>query len=178
MAFQPCKKRGCLVNKAQKMKHRFLGLLMLCLVFACSEDDPVPPVDITANYLVFGQFASGMNQEDSQLFRVDRSTFEKDVVNDVFPRLNYEFEAEITMSEAEKNNAQQLIDLLPDDLLQSTVDTFGCPDCHDQGGYFLEFGDGQQRKKILLDIVDTQDQTEDIIAYKNAMATLLLLWVD
>ena len=158
------------------MKKALLAILVLCTIYSCNKNSTEPAIPESPDYLVFGQFAGGMSAEASQLFRVDLSTFEQDIVTDFFPRLDYDFEAEITMSQADWNNARQLIDLLPQSLIETESNTYGCPDCADQGGYFLEFGNNDQSKKVLLDINDTPDQTQDIVAFKNAMATLLLLW--
>lgn len=160
------------------MKKTLIALLAIFTLSACNKDSPEPAVPDSPDYLVFGRFASGMSSESSQLFRVSLSTFEQDIVTDFFPRLDYEFESEITMSQADWSNARQLIDLLPQSLIETEFHIYGCPDCADQGGYFLEFGSNGEGKKVLLDINDTADQTPDIVAFKNAMATLLLLWED
>lgn len=158
------------------MKRIAIACLLIFSISACNNDDDNPVPIIEPEYVVFGEFASGMNAEDSQMFKVTLTTFEKEVVSGVFTRLDYEFEADETMSQGDFSNARQIIDWIPQVLIESETDTYGCPDCHDQGGYFLEFGDGNHSKKFIIDPVDTEDQPQELINFKNGMATLLLLF--
>jgi len=162
------------------MKRYSLVLFLAMVIMACENDtEPDGLVESSEiEYLVFGRFSSGMGGGDSQMFRVTRTDFTQEVVEPFFARLDYEYNPEITMTDADRNNAQQLIDLLPTELVDSPKDTYGCPDCYDQGGFYLEFGNEAERKKMLLDPDDSDDQSTEIVAYKEAIATLLLLWRD
>jgi hypothetical protein len=51
--------------------------------------------------------------------------------------------------------AKQLIDQFPDQLIKNQEDTYGCPDCADQGGYYLEL---RTKKETRTWRIDTRDQ--------------------
>ena len=150
-------------------------LCAVALVSACSDDD-APLHIIEPEYVVFGQYSGGESSEEFNMYRVTRTEMEREALALPFALLDYDFEADEAMSPGDLSNAQQVIDLIPDVLLQTETTTFGCPDCHDQGGYYLEYGDGTRSHKLLIDIEDTDDQPEELVQFKNALATLIVLF--
>lgn len=144
------------------------------LFLSCQEDD-TPNIEITPEYLVFGQFPGGMDQSDVQMYKVTFSELEKDEMPNPFHGLEYRFTAEEQLSQGDFSNARQLIDLIPRELIDTDQNTYGCPDCVDQGGYFVEFGDGENFKRLLIDYNNTEDQSEEVIAFKQVIQTILLV---
>ena len=157
------------------MKKLTLLLCAIALVSACSNDD-TPPAPISPEYAVFGLFSGGMSTEDFNMYRVTRTRFEREVLSPPFDQSGYAFESDEALSAAELSNAQQVLDLIPEVLIAGETTTYGCPDCHDQGGYYLEFGEGNRTKRVLIDLTDTADQPVEVVQFKNALATLVLLF--
>ena len=61
----------------------------------------------------------------------------------------------------------------PAELLNSDNKKYGCPDCHDQGGVYIEIIEGNESRKFVLDPVDTDDQSEEIVTFKKAVQGVL-----
>ena len=68
--------------------------------------------------------------------------------------------------------AKVLIESFPLDLLQSDKRTYGCPDCGDQGGYYLELMEDGKREVWTIDTEDV-DQNQAIIDYKEKIFDIL-----
>ncbi len=118
------------------MKKVVLILMLAVIATSCSNDDDG---DITLNeqdFLIFGHFYGECEGEECvETFKLtDTQLFED--TNDNYAGQNLDF--------TELDNAifQQVADLItffPNDLLLEDMDVFGCPDCADGGGLFIQY---------------------------------------
>lgn len=167
------------VSKEQnkQMKNAFSLFTVFCLTLlftACSNNEPAAP-DNSEEYLVFGYFSQFCSNCDKTMFKLTRASLAYDSFQSDFNWPEYDFNQEGLLSQSDHNNAIQLLDLLPDDLKNTDKAILGCPDCTDQGGFYIEFPLNGEIRKVVVDPFDSDDQTEDIVAYKNAMQVILAL---
>lgn len=149
-------------------------LALFLISVACSNDDG-PSQNDPEEYLLFGRFSLFCDDCDKRIYKLTRTSLAYDTFQSGFNWSDYSFNQDGTSPESDHSNAIQLLDLLPGDLRSINKDILGCPDCADQGGYYLEFPQNGEIKKVVIDTSDSDDQTEDIVAYKNAMQIILAL---
>ena len=113
-------------------------LLLVVTIISCNNDDDVNLSEDTV--LLFGQFYGFCGGPDCiQIFKLEENQLLEDS-NDVYPTdtpYNGNYTA---LSTAKFDLVKDLIDDFPADLLNETATTLGCPDCADQGGYYIEYG--------------------------------------
>lgn len=123
-------------------------LLLLAVVPSCSPDEPQVPQGDT--YLIFGHFYGKCVGEqcvetfkltDTQLFEDSRDDFTGTEFN--FNRL---------LSDALFKQVRNLRDALPKELMQSDSASFGCPNCADQGGLFIQYAEKGSIKTWRIDL--------------------------
>ena len=71
------------------------------------------------------------------------------------------------------NLAKKLLDKFPQYLLFNPNKTFGCPDCADQGGYYIEIKEKNGEVKNWHIDTDTSKQPAEIRAYIEDLRMLL-----
>jgi hypothetical protein len=69
--------------------------------------------------------------------------------------------------------ARRLIDEFPGELLENNEDRFGCPDCHDQGGYYIELSTIGSTRKWSID-TDVDDLPEFLLDYQKTIHDVLI----
>ena len=122
------------------------------------------------DYLIFGIYHGEclgdclrlFKLENGQLFADDRDWgFERPIPFMTTP-----------LDESAYHLAEPLFTGFPEALLESDQRTYGCPDCADQGGYYLELRDGG---KVNIWHIDTRDEDQgpDILGYKAALQDVL-----
>ena len=153
------------------MKKSLAVWLLAFTVFACDDAAPFPFT--TSDYLVFGAFAGECYGDCLASFRVMNKRLEEDTTNQYY-RYDYEFRADRELSSDAFEKAKVLMDDLPADLIRSDLDSYGCPDCADQGALFLMFEQAGEQRIIVLDSRDTDDQSAAIVAYKDRLQELIL----
>lgn len=64
--------------------------------------------------------------------------------------------------------------MIPEELINGSNKTYGCPDCADQGGYYFEINttDGK-KKRYTVDTNNTNDQSTEIIEFKNRISEII-----
>lgn len=135
-----------------------LGLLTAgLLLFSCKKDQ-APPAD----YLVFGTFSAGCETGCFKLFQLSG-----DQLYVAMPGYNLgQPQTQVFSSDplpAEKYTAaRELLEDFPEYLRNSAGEVFGCPNCYDQGGLYLEQRqDGIVRKWK----IDPNDHPDDLSPY-------------
>jgi hypothetical protein len=68
--------------------------------------------------------------------------------------------------------AKQLIDEFPDKLIQDSQDTYGCPDCADQGAYYLQMRNQGETRTWRLDTF-TEDLPAWLRSYQQSVQEVL-----
>ena len=108
----------------------FLWMLLLLTISACDDDDS-PQLDDNAT-LIFGHFYGFCFGESCvEVFQLTHEGLFEDTNDNLGAQEPYDF---VKLDDAIFQQVRDLPDFLPQELLKASEDTFGCPDCADQGG--------------------------------------------
>jgi len=118
------------------LKGLFLAAMLMFLYTSCDKDNEIGLGNLDSNYLVFGGFAGECFGDMcvTNFALTDDGLFEDE--NHVYNSTDFSF-VELTNDKYEL--AKDLIDFFPQQLLEQEESTIGCPDCYDQGGYFIQY---------------------------------------
>lgn len=125
--------------KTMKFPTRFSGHLLICLltlstlIVSCDKDTVFPD---TYEYFTFGEYYCECTGSCGVVFQITNETVLPSVDSSCSPS-QHSF-GNAPLSDAKYAIAKALIDEFPDQLLNSNENTYGCPDCIDQGGYYIE----------------------------------------
>ncbi len=116
------------------MKNKILFSALACvLVFSCKKD-PVTPNSI--DYFIFGVGYCECVGMCGEFYKYTTDALVKGDGGACVPEGHtYNGSA---LSDDDFAVAEALLISLPDDLYYAETTTFGCPDCHDQGAYYVE----------------------------------------
>jgi hypothetical protein len=126
------------------------GLMMLSFALACQKTEPLVESG-SFEYLIFGHFyGKCVGEECIELFRLEPQQLSEDQL-DQYPSRDKAYEGNFAALSSEKFNlVKDLNDFFPLALLDEDKTVFGCPDCADQGGLYLEHSlDGQTQYWII-----------------------------
>jgi hypothetical protein len=121
-----------------KTKHLVLSILFTTLFISCQKDT------IKSGELIFGDYhGECMGDDCVKIFKLTDDKLYQDT-DGHYPSLE-EYKGDFEkLSNTEFNKVKDLKSHLPTDLLSANNQTFGCPDCVDQGGYFVQYNnDGE-----------------------------------
>lgn len=122
-------------------------LLLLTLLFACKKEDN--PTLENGNYLIFGHYYGECFGETCvETYKLTETQLFEDIINTYAGNGPFDF---IELPAAEYEKTKTLMDYFPSELLQAEETTFGCPDCADQGGLFIQYADGSTIKSWRID---------------------------
>jgi len=126
------------------MKLVLPALVIIALVFgSCSKDK-----DKSEEYLIFGQsYGECQGVHCLDVFKVTGTKLYEDK-DDKFLTGNYLW---YDLSPAKYNLVADLTELMPPKLRTEADQTFGCPDCYDQGTLIIQFFDGENLHEFLID---------------------------
>ena len=132
------------------MKKTILGLLTIGILFACSKDDDSEININEQNFLIFGHFYGECFGEGCvETFKLTDKSLSEDTIDD-YNGQNMEFvELENETFEQVKN----IMDFFPNQLLNQNETVFGCPDCADGGGLFIQYSENGNKKSWRIDQV-------------------------
>lgn len=125
-----------------KKLYGFLIAALVISISACSDDD-ANDVDPTSTdvVLLFGQFNGFCGGEGCiEIFKLEGTTLSEDT-NDNYPTIDTApYDGDFVALAPEKYDlVKTIINEIPEQLLDESNQVFGCPDCADQGGYYLEY---------------------------------------
>jgi hypothetical protein len=148
--------------KAMRMKYCILlGVLFLLVGTSCKRKKLH-----NTSRLVFGTYYSKSPGKSATLYCVDKATLSTDdSVKDISVHWPV-FSPTRILDESKFRIASGLLYQVPDELHVNGGRTFGCPDCHGQGGMFIEVED-EARGAYRIDLDDTKDQSEAIVVFKQ-----------
>lgn len=129
------------------MNKIFLGFITIGILLSCNKNDDEININEN-NFLIFGHFyGECFGEECVETFKLtDKKLFE-DTIDD-YSGQNLEFkELESDKFEQVKN----LIDFFPNQLLNQSETVFGCPDCADGGGLFIQYSENGTIKSWRID---------------------------
>jgi hypothetical protein len=122
-----------------KSSTRFSGLWLLCLlvfstlIVSCDKDTVFPD---TYEYFTFGEYYCECTGTCGVVYQIKDDAVFPSIDSTCTPSQHEFGTSPLISSKYEIANA--LIDEFPEELLNSDENTYGCPDCADQGGYYIE----------------------------------------
>ncbi|OEK05021.1 hypothetical protein [Roseivirga misakiensis] len=152
------------------MKKILALTFLFYLVISGCENENLP---IDSEYLLFGNFYGHCQGDCFNAFQVDNEKVQSDDADGHFTFDQYQFESTRTLDKSAFSEARSLLKQIPSELITSEIESYGCPDCADQGGYFMIFETDNEKQMIIIDTADTNDQSEDIIRFKNLMSAFI-----
>jgi hypothetical protein len=137
-------------------------LFTLCLLlgaFACSEEENDLSTPAFANlgdidHFVFGSYYGRCLGNCTQTFKLKSGGLFADKVDRGYPEPGMGFEDK-SLSKADIELATKLLAEFPAELLKEEGEILGCPDCADQGGFYLEIQIGKSAPQVWR--IDTDD---------------------
>ena len=147
-----------------------LVILCLCLPFtACKDNEEFCQFE-DGDYLIFGTFYGECAGNCTVLYNIQNDfLYEDDVeigIPDEIPFMS------TPLSEEKYLIGVELSTTFPSDLIDSQKDVYGCPDCADQGGVYLELGKGGLFRKWRIDSAD-DEQSAQIVDYKRRLYMIM-----
>lgn len=154
------------------MKKYILILSILLFSFSCKENENIIKPD---DYFVFGHFYGECYGEQCiEIFRLENSKLLEDTL-DKYPSYTKFYKGSFVSLSSEKfNSVKDLWDYFPEELLYEKDTVFGCPDCRDQGGLYIEYSEGNSHKFWLFD-QDTSQVPHKYHIFLNAVKAKIKL---
>jgi len=153
------------------MMQRISLILLICLLALSScENEDFPTGSDT---LLFGSFAGHCLGNCFTAFELDNSAVQSDDAEGHFTFDQYEFQASRTLSKEAFTEARAISSSLPSELINTEKKSYGCPDCADQGGFFVIFTIDNEQQMIIIDTANTDDQSVAIISFKKKLAAFI-----
>ena len=156
--------------KSSMMKKALPLLCSLILLCACS-DETDPGLGFS-DYIVFGTFYGECSGDCITLFRLSETRLERDTRNR-FPDEDFQFISGQVLGTDDFIQARAILKTIPSELVNNPQDRYGCPDCRDQGGLYLNYRINGQTTALTIDPDDTDDQSEAIIRFKDELLDLV-----
>jgi len=140
------------------MKRIALGLLTASLLLFSCKKNPEPPAD----YLVFGTFSAGCETGCFKLFQLSNGQLYKAIPGYSLVQPQTQKFSSDPLPAEKYMLARELMEDFPAYLSNSTEEVFGCPNCADQGGLYLE----QQQNGIVRKWkIDPNDHPDELSSY-------------
>jgi hypothetical protein len=139
-------------------------LLLISSLAGCKR-----PSVSSKDYVIFGHSFSECGGDCAQLFMLhDGKLFRDDMKNTDSPK---KFSNQPLGAPAFEL-ALPVKTTLPEFLINSKEERFGCPDCHDQGAIYLEVKEGRKTRKWLLD-PDLQSLPPELREYVTTVEDIM-----
>ena len=130
------------------MKKLFFNLLIAVFFLGCSSNNDIKSND--DNYLIFGHFYGLCFGEGCiEVFKLTKDKLYEDT-NDNYSMSSFNFEA---LNNDKFESVKGLTNSFPIKLLSEKEAVFGCPDCADGGGLYLEYSKNGITKSWRIDQV-------------------------
>ena len=135
----------------------FSMVFMISLAWSCTDENELNANDHSP--LIFGSshgFCQGncthlFKYENGQVFRDEMDRLDLD--NLLFSN---------TPEEELLASAQKIFESLPEELKSNSQETYGCPDCADQGTLFLQLTEGDGSRQWFLDTRIQEDWSQEL----------------
>jgi hypothetical protein len=129
------------------MKKGFTLLMAIVILTSCNKDEDCITIN-EQNFLVFGHFYGMCGGEECvETYKLTDLKLYEDILDD-YSGQNLDF-VELDNETFEQIN--DLVDFFPNQLLNETDTVFGCPDCSDGGGLFIQYSDNGNLKSWRID---------------------------
>lgn len=153
------------------MKKSLSLFLLIFLSFSACDDGFTEVVN--EDYFVFGRFSGFCVGDCFSVFKADSESLTEDETSEKYTGADYEYIPGRTLNQGELLLAKELFAEIPSTLLANDKEVYGCPDCADQGGFYINFKINGIERTFLLDTRQTDDQSETLLTYKEKLATLI-----
>lgn len=121
-----------------------------------------------AETLVFSTYAGMCGGNCFHVFKLDNTKLQEDEIPEHLTNYeNYEFTATKTYNQAKYEAVKTLLNEIPAEFKGTTSIVYGCPDCHDQGGVFIQVITAGVTTYYNIDNANTIDQSIEVIEFKN-----------
>ncbi len=129
------------------MKKALLLIFIFGTFISCKKDNSRIVID-DKNFLIFGHFYGECLEEGCvETYKLtDKKIFEDTIDDYSGKNLNF---VELNKDKFERVN--DLIDFFPNELLNTNETVFGCPDCADGGGLFIQYSENGRLKTWRID---------------------------
>ena len=132
---------------------KFIVITLLLFTVSCSDNEEIAKEESqNFNYLTFGHFFGSCGGDNCvQTFQLTNDKLFKDTISDYTGEdLNF-----TELSNEKYELVKDLMDAFPAELLNSDEDFFGCPDCSDGGGLFIQYSENGILKSWRIDLFKT-----------------------
>lgn len=152
--------------------------MLLLSIASCKKEETT--TNTTVQRLVLGTYFGECLTNCATVFALDSAKVQQDtLVNFIIPT-NYVFVG-VDLSNDKFEQVKHLLTEVPTELTTTPDKTYGCPDCHDQGGIYVEVtvlqtalgGDVLTTHKYTIDTDNTTDQSSDILSFKTKILTAI-----
>ena len=153
------------------MKYIFLFLIVIGTFTSCDKDGDNITIN-EQNFLIFGHFYGMCAGEGCvETYKLTDVKLYEDIVDD-YSGQNLDF---VELNNEQFELVNDLADFFPVQLLNESDAVFGCPDCADGGGLFIQFSDNGVLKSWRIDQVQNNVPTylHDFIDQVNARIVLI-----
>ena len=153
------------------MKNIFLLLIVFGAFASCDKDDDNISIN-EQSFLIFGHFYGMCISEGCvETYKLTDVKLYEDIVDDYFAQ-NLDF---VELDNEQFEIVNDLADFFPTQLLNESDTIFGCPDCADGGGLFIQYSDNGVQKSWRIDQVQDNVPTylHDFIDEVNENIALL-----
>ena len=115
----------------------FAILVSICLLlFSCSKEETIDLYNV--DYLIFGHYYGECIGEGCvETFKLTESELYEDT-KDPYAGGDFDFQP---LENEKFEQVKDLINYFPEELLSSEKEHFGCPDCADGGGLYIEISE-------------------------------------
>jgi hypothetical protein len=126
------------------------GLFLLFNIFfvSCEEDE----ISLASDYLIFGHFYGFCIGESCiQIYKLERDKLLEDS-NKTYPRYDEFYEGSyMELDKTIFNQVEDIREHFPVEMLNEQDTVYGCPDCADGGGLYVEFKSDSLHRFWLID---------------------------
>ena len=133
------------------MKYLRYFLLGISLLLLSCQDKQVDPIVLEdSDHLIFGRFVGRcLTPSCNPYYKLTNQQLYKDRIPYNNSGDNFDF---VLQSNSDFQKVKDLTNSLPQQLLSSSETTFGCPNCTDQGGFYVQyFKEGASPKTWYID---------------------------
>ena len=133
------------------MKRTLLILLAAFFVRTCTK------IRLNGDHFIFGLSFSQCEADCARFFLIKKNSLYADEMENGSDKLKFKYNA---LSDEKFKMAEQLRAGLPAVLKNSASATFGCPDCRDQGSFYIELKENSKMRIFKIDTDTSQVPAE------------------
>ena len=158
------------------MKIKLLILVAVTFVFfSCKKTHNCAPFKSEPlSSVTFGTFAGRCAGNCFVRWRLDNTQLTSDTAQQYFTYNAYNYVPRIVLAQTKYDSVKFLLQEVPFELLEVAEKTYGCPDCRDQGGCFIEVtkNDGTKYRSYI-DTDDTSYPSEAVKIFQKQVQKVI-----